>query len=179
MADKSEIIDAIEALAVHCRPPLMSVEQRGLWLRDWCADLAKYPLDAIATACRKWRHSDATKFPTVGQLMPLVRDSLPVEKTGAVIPWRQAGPEEFRSMSVREKIRELTILAHEARLKAGPMFRNTSAKGAAITKASGKHLTPEEMPDTYRRWIAIAEGHEAEVGRLRRILREPKTMAAE
>jgi hypothetical protein len=179
MADKAQIIDAIEALAVHCRPPIMEISQRTLWLRDWCADLSEFPLDAIATACRKWRHSGATKFPTPGQLLPLVRDSLPVEKGARVQPWRPAGPEEFRGMTVREKIRELMILAHEARTKAGPMYRNTTARGAPISKASGAHLNPEDMSESYRRWTAVAEGHEAELSRLRKVVRSPMSEAAE
>jgi hypothetical protein len=178
MADKTEILDAIEALAVHCRPPMMEISARALWLRDWCADLAEFPLDAIATACRKWRHSGATKFPTPGQLLPLVRDSLPVEKTGEVRVWSPASQSEFAAMSVRDKIRELTILAHEQRTKAGPMFRNTTAPGS-LAKVSGKHLEPHELPLAYRVHTEEAERLEAEIGRLRKILRTPFQQAAE
>jgi hypothetical protein len=178
MAEKTEIADAIEALAVHCRPPLMSVEQRLLWLRDWCSDLAQFPLDAITNAARKWRHSGATKFPTAGQFLPMVRDSLPVEKTGGVQIWRHASEDEFRAMSVRDKIRELTILAHEQRTKAGPMFRNTTAPGS-LAKVSGKHLEPHELPLAYRVHTEEAERLEAEIGRLRKILRTPFQQAAE
>jgi hypothetical protein len=178
MAEKTEIADAIEALAVHCRPPLMSVDQRLLWLRDWCTDLAQFPLDAITTACCKWRHSGSAKFPTPGQMLPLVRDSLPVEKAVAVRPWSPAGQSEFAAMSVREKIRELTILAHQARTKAGPMFRNTTPRGVTA-KVSGKHLGPEDMSVAYRGHTAEAERIEAEIGRLRGILRTPYAQAAE
>lgn len=177
MADKTEIADAIEALALHCRPPLMAVDQRLLWLRDWCTDLAEFPIEAVQAACRKWRHSAAAKFPTPGQLLPLVRESLPAEKTGAVEVWRELSDSEYRALTVREKIRHCTILAHEARIKAGPMLVNTTLRGSS--RISGKHLTSEEMPDTWRRWTAIAEGHEAEAKRLREILRTPMSVAAE
>jgi hypothetical protein len=177
MASKSEIIDQIEALAVHCRPPIMSIEQRDLWMRDWCADLADFPLDAIQTACRKWRHSGSTKFPTAGQLVPIVRDSLPVEKTGPVRVWSEATQAEYESMSLRDKIREHTILAHEARLKAGPMFRNSA--GATPDKPKGQHLAAEEMPDVWHRWTAEAERHEAEAARLRKFLHGKQPLAAE
>lgn len=178
MADKPDIIDAIESLTAHCRPPLMDTDQRARWLRDWCADLATYPLNAIQSACRNWRRGGSLKFPTPGQLLPLVRDALPVEKSPAVQIWREATPDEFRAMSVRDKIRELTILAHQARTKAGPMFRNTTPAGS-LAKVSGKHIEPHEMPDTYRRWTAIAEEHEAEIGRLRKVLSTPYRQAAE
>lgn len=174
MAARDEIIDCIEALAVHCRPPLMSIEQRALWLRDWCSDLAEFPTDAIATACRKWRHSGSNKFPTPGQLLPLVRDSLPSSHGPRVEPWRELTEDEYRALSVREKIRHRLILAHEARTKAGPMFRT---QRAMMGRPTGEHLTPEQMPDTWRRWTQIAEGHEAEVARLREHLRAPASAA--
>lgn len=82
---------------------------------------------------------------------------------------------DFRNLSVRDKIRELQIQAHECRTKAGPMFRNTS-RGA---KVGGKHLTPEEMPDAWWRWNAEAERLEAEIKRLREITRTPYQQAAE
>lgn len=84
-------------------------------------------------------------------------------------------PSDFHTLSVRDKIRELTIQAHEARTKAGPMFRNTSAGG----RIAGKHLTADEMPDTWRRWNAEAERLEAEIKRLREITRRPFAQAAE
>lgn len=173
MAEKSEIFDAIEALAVHCRPPLMTVEQRTLWMRDWGHDLAEFPLDAIATACRKWRHSGAIKFPTAGQLVPLVRDSLPTQHGPRVEVWREPTADEYRAMTVREKIRHHLIMAHEAGTRAGPTFRNTT-KGA---RASGDHLTPEDMPETYHRWKAEEAHHHAKVRELREIVRQPMQAA--
>jgi hypothetical protein len=174
MTDKSQIIDAIEALALHCRPPLMAIEQREAWIRDWCADLEEFPLEAIQNACRKWRHSGATKFPTAGQLLPLIRENVPRDDGPALQVWREAGPDEYRAMSVREKIREHQILAHAAFGKAGPMFRNTSG-GGVMAKASGTHLTAEQMPDSHRAWIAEARRHTAEVARLREYLNaEPR-----
>jgi hypothetical protein len=172
MASKTETIDAIEALAVHCRPPLMSVEQRELWMRDWCNDLTEFPAEAIATACRKWRHSGSTKFPTPGQLIPLIRDSLPNKPGEKVQVWRPLSDAEYANLTVRDKIRHQMILAHEAGSKAGPMFRNTSS-GGPISKASGIHLTEAEMPDTWRTWTEIQRRHLAEAKRLREYLKLP------
>ncbi|MCR5876948.1 hypothetical protein [Phenylobacterium sp. J367] len=176
MAEKTEVYDAIEALAVHCRPPLMSVEQRTLWLRDWANDLAEFPLDSINTACRKWRHSGTAKFPTAGQLLPLIRESLPVQGERVQI-WRPATASEYAAMSLREKIREHTILAHEAGSKAGPMFRNTSQG----KRMMGVHLDAEEMPDNWRIWKAEEKRHLEEASRLRSKLFEAQRapMAAE
>lgn len=177
MADKNQIIDAIEALAVHCRPPLMSVEDKTRWMRDWADDLAEFPLEAITNATRKWRHSGATKFPTAGQLLPLVRETLPATGVEKHETWRPAGPEEYAAMTVREKIREHLILANMDGAKAGPMFRNTSG-GAGIERASGKHLTLEEMSPASRAFRESADRHLAEVKRLREYLRSDYRGAA-
>ena len=53
MAEKSEIIDEIDALTVHCRPPPMEAGSRASWLRDWCEDLAKFPIEAIRLGIRE------------------------------------------------------------------------------------------------------------------------------
>jgi hypothetical protein len=167
MAQKSEIIDAIEALAVHCRPTLMSVDQRTLWMADWCSDLTQHPIEAILAACRKYRHSGATKFPTAGQLIPLVKASLPAEQTPDEGPWRPLSEPEYDALSLRAKIRHQLILASDARSKAGPMFRNTQS---VMARAGGEHIQASDMPDTWRRWTDIARGHEAEAARLRSYL---------
>lgn len=172
MATKSEIIDCIEALAVHCRPPLMTTEQRESWMRDWCDDLAQYPAETIASACRKWRHSGSNKFPTPGQLMPLVREIAPADDGPKVEVWRPLTDEEYRALSVREKIRHQLILAHQARCKAGPMYRNE--RGASVGRPMGERLSTEQMPETWHRWSRVAEGHEAEAKRLREILSQER-----
>lgn len=178
MATRAQVIAAIEALEVHCRSPLMTVEQRGTWLSDWCSDLGDFPVDAIETGCRNWRRSGSGKFPTPGQLIPMVRAAQPSDvKPGDNAVWRTLSDEEYRGLTIREKIRHQTILAHEARRKAGPMFRNTSS-GGALSRASGKHLTADEMPDVWRRWNSVAEDHEAEAGRLRAMIREKRDQAA-
>lgn len=163
MADKSQIMDALEALAVHCRPPLMSVEDRTRWMRDWVDDLAEYPLEAVTNGTRKWRHSGSVKFPTAGQLLPMVREGLARPDTGPSQPWRPATEAEYTAMSIRGKIHEQTILAHEAAGKAGPMFRNTTQG----PRMSGVHLTADEMPPAHAHWRQVAANHMAEVKRLR------------
>jgi hypothetical protein len=178
MAERTEISAELNALSVHCRPPIMEVEQRALWLRDWCSDLAEFPIEAVRIACRKWRLSGATKFPTPGQLMPLVRENLPTEKGEAAREWSPADDAEYRAMSVREKIREHQILAQQAYRKAGPMFRNGSASGAPMSKASGTHLTPEEMPASHAHWVAQAQNHLADAQRLRQYLNGVPAIAA-
>ena len=73
MAERDDIIEAIEGLTVHCRPPLMSSEERARWLMDWCEDLKDAPLAAIKHACSRWRQGEDRRFPTPGQLLPMVR----------------------------------------------------------------------------------------------------------
>lgn len=179
MSSKPEILHEIEALSVHCRPPLMEANQRTSWLTDWCSDLADHPIEAIRAACRKWRLSGSTKFPTPGQLLPLVRESLPSEKREIVREWAPADEDAYRSMTLREKIREHQILAQQAYRKAGPMFRNTSMRGGSITRASGVHLTAAQMPAAHAHWIAQAQNHTAEATRLIKYLHvEPLRIAA-
>lgn len=179
MAEKSEIVDAIEALAVHCRPPLMSVEDKLRWMRDWCADLAEFPLEAITNATRRWRHSGSTKFPTAGQLLPLVREGAPSERGPAIAAWAPISDAEYQQLSVRDKIRHHQILSHEAYRKAGPMFRNTSGK-AGLGKPMGDHLTTGQMPDGWREWTERGKHHAQEAHRLRQYLSgKPLGLAAE
>ena len=172
MADKTEILNEIEALSLHCRPPLMEATMRASWLRDWCSDLAEFPIESIRIACRKWRQSGATKFPTPGQLLPMVRAELPRQKLDDKYKpreWSPASDDDYREMSLRDKIREQQILSHEAYRKAGPMFRNTTG-GGPMSKASGVHLSLTEMGTAYHHWIAAARWHAGEASELRKRL---------
>lgn len=178
MAQRTEIASEIEALSVHCRPPIMEVEQRASWTRDWCNDLAEFPIEAIRIACRKWRLSGGTKFPTPGQLLPLIRENIPGEKAEKLNAWSEATAEEYQAMTLREKIRENQILSHEAYTRAGPMFRNLS-RGAPISKASGQHLQSDQMSEASQRWRAQGEAYAAEATKLRKLLFEAQAMAAQ
>lgn len=138
----------------------MSVDARALWMRDWCDDLSSFPIEAIRAACRKYRNSGATKFPTPGQLVPMVRGEAKQEPDAPKMqPWRPIEDAEYETLSLRDKIRHHRILAHEARRKAGPMWRN------------GKPCPAEEMPDTWRAWNRQAEHHEDEAARLSKFIR--------
>lgn len=165
MAEKTEIVDAIEALGVHCRPPLMEVEQRTSWMRDWISDLVQFPIEAITNGCRKWRHSGATKFPTAGQLLPLIRASMPAEKVEAVQQWRPLSDSEYEALSLSEKIRHHQILAHESSLKAGPMWRD------------GRPLHMDQMSPDYHEHMTRSRHHSAEVKRLREYMKRPQDAA--
>lgn len=161
MAERAEIAAEIEALAVHCRPPLMEVEQRASWVRDWCTDLAGFPIESIRVACRKWRQGTATKFPTPGQLIVFIEKEIPKQMGPKALPWRPASEDEYRGMTLQNKIYEHQVLAHEAYGKAGPMFRNETVS-AGLGRAKGEHLTLDQMPDSYRRWTMIASNHTQE-----------------
>jgi hypothetical protein len=156
----------------------MEVEQRALWTRDWINDLTDFPIEAIRVACRKWRQSGVTKFPTPGQLLPMVRENVAGETGVKYQPWRPASDEDYRSMPVREKIRERLILSHEAFCKAGPMFRNATV-GGVMAKAAGDHLTAGEMRSTHEHWTAIGRNHAREAQMLREHLRGDHREAAE
>lgn len=168
MADPSDIVDALESLALHCRAPLMSVDDRSRWMRDWCDDLRSFDIAAIRSATARWRKGDSSKFPTPGQLLPLVRNA--VAPTGAgqqgrkAMPWRAPTDAEYDAMSLSEKRDTHINLAHEARDKAGPMW----------SKTLGGPLTPDQLPERWHIWTKRAQNHEAEISRLRKILNEAR-----
>lgn len=171
MAERQEIAEEIERLAVHCRPPLMSVEDRMTWVADWCQDLSGFPIAAIRMACTSWRNGTDRKFPLPGQLKPLIRVHVPSQK-GEVGPqvWRPLSDDEYGALTIMEKVRHHLIMAAEAGSKAGPMFRNTSLSNG-MSNAKGEHLTADQMPQTWHDWKARQAGHLAEAKRLREIKR--------
>lgn len=160
MATDIEIRGELEALGTHCRAPLMETNQRALWLRDWCADLAEYPIEAIRTACRRYRNSEATKFPTPGQLIPMVKSAAKPELRAGVkaLPWEPATQEAYEALSLTEKIFENRALAKIAYRKAGPMWKH------------GRPATPEELGPVWRAYNDQAVAYEAEAARLSKFL---------
>lgn len=166
MAEPTEIIDLLDSLALHCRAPLMDVEDRSRWQRDWCDDLAAFGLPAIRSACARWRQSGQTKFPTPGQLMPLVRDadaarSTDTPRAGPYEPWTWP-PGIEADLSLVEKIRFHQAMAQHWRTRAGPMWRN------------GRPAGPDELPDSWRIGTARAQEHEADAARLRTLLADAR-----
>lgn len=164
MADRIDIVDALESLAVHCRPPIMSVEDRSRWMKDWCSDLANFPVEAIKLACTRWRQSDNTRFPTPGQLLPLVRAVVPAKAEGGKPEaWRPISDDEYRALPIREKIRHLQIVRSELTSAAGPMIKNEGA-------FKGRHLTRDDMPESWHDAHRRAETIDQEIKRLRETL---------
>lgn len=170
MADPSDIVDALESLALHCRAPLMSVEDRSKWMRDWCVDLRDFPIEAIRAATARWRQGETTKFPTPGQLLPLVRaaNHSPDASKRKAMPWRAPTDAEYDAMSLTEKLHAHTCLALQARDKAGPMW---------VTSMGGP-VTPDQLPERWHVWTQRAKNHEAEAGRLRQILNDARSRNA-
>jgi hypothetical protein len=160
VAAKTEILAELDALTTHCRPPLMSVEQRTGWMRDWCDDLAKFDIEHVRSAFREWRQSGQTKFPTPGQILPKLRDLAnprrPAEKD---LAWRELSDAEYAALDLPAKERHHQIMAHQALAKAGPMWRD------------GKPLAAEDMPAPWRQWRDRATRHAAEAKRLRELYR--------
>lgn len=159
MAEAHDIREEIESLAVHCRPPLMSVEDRSRWAADWCEDLKDFPIEAIRHACRRWRNGTIPKFPMLGQLVPLIRAADHGSAKGSKVEtWRPLSDAEYRALPLNAKIRHQQILAHEARKTGGPMWT-----GGQFGKAVAADDMPPKWHDAQRR----AKAHEAEAKRLR------------
>lgn len=172
-----EIIKELRALEQFCTfKAVRTGEESERFLKDYLADVQEFPLDAIQKACGKWRKSGATKFPTPGQLIPLIRECLPAE--GGVGPqaWRPLSDGEYADLSLRDKIRHQQILAHEARVKAGPMWK--TPPGSSLKRPRAGHIEPAELSPVYRQWMDIAAEHDAEVRRLRSYLHRSPLAAA-
>lgn len=159
MASKIEIMEALEGLAVHCRPPLMSVEGRTSWMRDWCDDLADYDITAIREACKRWRHGADRKFPLPGQLMAVANQFERRDHKPAPQLWGPVSDEEYQSMGLMDKIRHQELLAMDCRGRAGPMMLN------------GQHIALEDMPPTFHDWCRRSDNHYAEAKRLRAFMK--------
>ena len=169
MATQSEVVDAIEGLALHARPPIMDEDARTRWLMDWCQDLGGYPVGAIQQAVGEWRRSGSGKFPTPGQIIPLVAKYAPPSKSSYKPPpvrfWEWPSDDEYFSMSISEKIKAHTIMAHDLRSKAGPMFRQRENEPSV-------HLSLDEMPPKWHTLQREAKFHDGKVSELRKRLKE-------
>lgn len=164
MADRNDIIDALDSLAVHCRPPLMSVDDRSRWMADWCKDLGPFPAESIRIACDRWRNGQDRKFPMPGQLIPLVRSVTSKGTSPSDIPkaWGPVSDDEYEAMTLREKARHQTLLAMDAINRAGPQYRHKH------------HIDAEDMPPEWHALQKKAAGHHAEAKRLMTIVRESR-----
>lgn len=160
MANSADIAEEIEALATHCRPPIMTTENRALWLRDWCLDLAGFDIEAIRAAFRKVRHSGAAKFPTPGQVIGMIRQSQPEVRAPKVEPWRPLSDAEYDALGLPDKIRHRLVLAAEARSEA-----------VRLAVREGWDRNVADAPACYREQMRIADGHEDEAKRLRSYLK--------
>lgn len=144
----------------------MEVSQRALWLRDWCSDLAKFEIDHIRRAFRDWRLSGQTKFPTPGQIMPVLRSiSNPAPKWEKEVAWSELSDAEYEKLDLPAKERHHLILANRAEVKAGPMWRD------------GRPMRPEDMPASWRELREKAARHKDEARRLRELYRRAERQA--
>lgn len=157
---KRRIIEELEALASHYIRPVRSTAEHERFLADYLNDLRGFPIEAIMKACQDWRKSEAQKFPTCGQFLAFVRGAMP--KSGSVNNerWRVLTDAEYDGLTMSEKIRHRTIMAMEAKTKAGPMWR------------SGGPVAPEDMPESWHTWSAIARGHYEEASHMKAKLSE-------
>jgi hypothetical protein len=162
-ANKAEIFDELEALSAHYVRVIRSPDQQERFYRDYLEDLTDYPLGAVKAACKAWRHSDSTKFPTPGQLLRFVRANAERDRDRAqprIDDWRPLSDDEYERLSLYDKIRHQTILGNECRAKAGPMWSGgVGEKGRPAQRSAAKEA-----------WATRAANHFAEAKRLRSFL---------
>lgn len=166
-SDRIEIIKELRALEQFCTfKSVRSGEEQERFMKDYLADIQEFPLEAIRKACAEWRKSGITKFPSSGQLLPLIRKHVVEERAPDNGPWQPISEEAYEAMTLREKIRHRLILAQEARR-------------TASTKTHGWNRDITTAPPAYRHWIGIAEGHDAEAKHLRSMISRSQVMAAQ
>jgi len=177
MASTDEIIDTLDALATHCRPPVMSTDAKAMWLRDWCGDLQSFPIESIRGAAGVWRQSGQTKFPTPGQFLPLVRaaDRAPAPVTRPE-PWGPITDEAYQALSLTDKIWTHQKLAHEANMKAAQLWRALPETRAGNPPSWVKFETTE--PSDWKAWRQREANHLAEAKRLLVGLKQSKERGA-
>jgi len=166
MANRDEIIEEIEGLEVHCRAAVMTMTARAKWFSDWCNDLAKFPIEAIRDAFKDWRQSDNVKFPTPGQMLPMIKAKLrkPEDATAKAVKWEPLTSANYHEASIEDKMKHHRIMAERARFDAGPMYRSGTTWG------SGVHLEPSEMSDRWRAYRRSADDHAHQANELRKKL---------
>lgn len=174
-----EIVKELRALEQFCTfKAIRTGEESERFLKDYLADVQEHPLEAIQKACAEWRKSGATRFPTPGQLIPLIRKHVAVERSaGRPAPWRPLSDEAYERLTLAEKVRHHRIAASEARRKAGPMWKNPPG-GADLRRAAPGHVAPEAMSERWRLWSARADNHDAEARRLAEKLHAARSHAA-
>ena len=101
----------------------------------------------------------------------MVRAKIPAETGLKPERWRDLSEGEYQQLSIREKIRHQKILAHEAAVKAGPMWRNRGTDATFARPVDGR-VSADDMPGTFHHWKAIEAGHYAEARRLADIIRD-------
>ena len=173
MANRDEIIEEIEGLEVHCRAAVMTMTARSKWFSDWCNDLAKFPIEAIRDAFKDWRQSDNVKFPTPGQMLPMIKAKIRKSDDGTTtaFKWEPLTEDTYYDAPIAEKIKHHRIMAERARFAAGPMYRSRTTWG------SGQHLEASEMPDRWHAYRKQADGHAEQANKLRKTMVEAAEMA--
>lgn len=151
-----EIIKELRALEQFCTFKVMRTgDESERFLKDYLADIQDFPLQAIQAACADWRKSGQTKFPTPGQLIPMIRSRLQTKAAPKDEAWVPLDDADYAALTLDGKERHHLILAKQALDKAGPMWRD------------GRALHPDEMSAEHNKWKERARFHKQEASRLR------------
>lgn len=166
-----EIVKELRALEQFCTfKAVRTGEESERFLKDYLADIQAFPFEAIQKACAEWRRSGATRFPTPGQLIPIIRKHVETPDSGPRInePWKPLSEAEYAALGLEAKIRHRRILAAQAR---------DEATIHALREGWDRNIA--NAPASYHRFMAVADAHEAEAKRLGDKLREAQRIAAE
>lgn len=157
IATRAQIVNELEALSAHYPRPIRTPEEQSRFLADYIEDLANCSIEALRLGCSAWRRSDATKFPTPGQIRARVQDAEQAERKFSgdkVQVWRKPSRDEYDAMTLEEKRRQQLIMADEVMRDAGPMW------------SGGRPIPASEMPQSWHEKRAMQERHLAEAKRL-------------
>jgi len=160
MASRTDILTELNALSAHYMRIVRSPEEQERILSDYADDLKAFDLDAIKNGCRSWRQSSAQRFPTPGQLIPMIRANMRQQTGPRPAAWKPCTTEEYEAMPPYEQIREL-----QCRMEAinpGPQF----------SQVQQRHLDASEMPEEWHKARQRIATYAAEIKRIRMNLRK-------
>lgn len=161
-----EIIKELRALEQSCSfRNARTGEENERFLKDYLADIEEFPLEAIKAACADWRKSGSIRFPTSGQLIPMIRAKVPSDGVSRETAWVELSEDDYAQLDLPSKERHHLIMAQRCEVKAGPMWRN------------GRPLTHNEMPPAWHQLRERAAHHREEAARLRNLYRRAERQA--
>ncbi|MFT4076866.1 MAG: hypothetical protein QM647_15175 [Asticcacaulis sp.] len=155
MNDNEEILEKFEAmyLVYNARSPLVG-DALVKYFSQYSEALRGCTVEMFDRVLRIWQYErESKRFPYPNELNEIVQSLRSRADEPVAEAWHQISRQEYADLTLRAKVRYLTILAFEYRKAAGPMFGPGKGEGPA-------------KPEAFAKWSPLAEQCEAECRRL-------------